>query len=498
MSFASRLGSAALAGVLGVLALAPGGPAWLAWGALVPLFLALRDARGGTTVALAVAYAVVLGLGGLTPWLSRAAAAYFDLDRGHAVAYTLAFLVPVFAAHGTLLGLLLLGRPRRVGPADVVWCGAAWASWDALRTAVFPRFPGAVLGLSQHATVPVLQVASACGLAGISFVVAAFNAGVASMLPGGTAPRRARALAAATGVAIAVGAGAWGARRVAVEGMAGSAPGPRIAAVDVDAARAADGTLDRYVAASEGAVAAAPALLVWPESALTTDPEHDRAAWATLNRFVDAHATPLLAGGPGSVRRGAAGLAHFNAAHLLTPAHGMRSYHKRGLVPFAERWPALLGAPPSGVESLDAGDEATVFGTGDGAFGVLICFEITDGAAARALVRRGARFIVNLTNDAWFPAAAPHLPWAAVRAVETGLPVVRAANAGVSAVFDRFGREVAVSRPAGAPAVLTAGVPPGAPSLYARSGDVFLVACLAVVLAGLIGAVVRRRAARSP
>jgi apolipoprotein N-acyltransferase len=140
------------------------------------------------------------------------------------------------------------------------------------------------------------------------------------------------------------------------------------------------------------------------------------------------------------------------------------------------------------MPSLEAGREATVFQLDDTAFGVLICFEITDAVGARALARGGARFIVNITNDVWFAGSArpPHLPWAAVRAVESGLPVVRAANAGPSAVFDPFGRQLAAGMPSGAPSVLTARVPPARPTLYTRGGDALLVASLAAVLAGVV------------
>jgi apolipoprotein N-acyltransferase len=116
---------------------------------------------------------------------------------------------------------------------------------------------------------------------------------------------------------------------------------------------------------------------------------------------------------------------------------------------------------------------------------VLICFEITDARDASTLARQGAHFIVNPTNDVWFSGLAPHVPWAAVRAVETGVPVVRAANAGVSAVFDRFGRRLAMSD-ATAPALLASTVPAGQPTLYTRGGNFFLGACVATVIVGAI------------
>ena len=481
-----RLTCAVLAAVASVLALSVAPLAWIAWGALVPLFVALDRAPRRVTLAVATVYALVLGVGSVGPWLIGAVAAYFEIGVGRAVAYTLPSLAAVSAAHGVVLGALLLARPRRVGVWDVLWCGALWSCWEAVRTFVFPYYPAAVLALSQDATLPVLQIASVCGIAGVTFILVACNVGLASLLQRSPGAGAGPVAAVLTGVGLALGASGWGMLRLSTAPPA--RPGPEVVAVDVDATNEAASTLERYLAASEEAAAARPRLLIWPESALTMDIEHDRAAWAVLDRFIEAHETPLLTGGPGVLRRSGRDLARFNSAHLLIPDHGMRSYHKRGLVPFAERWPALLGSPPAGLASLDAGNDATVFHLGDDAFGVLICFEITDGAAARALVRNGAHFIVNLTNDAWFAAGAPHRPWAQVRAVETGLPVLRAANAGSSALFDGFGRELGNSSPGAGPTFLAAQLPDGAPTPYARAGDVFLVVCFAALLAGLLNA----------
>ena len=458
----------------------------------MPFFVALGGATWRATIAVAVVYTLTFSLGGLEPWFARSTSAYFRIPLARMLELTAPPLALLAVAHGTLLGALLLARPRRAGPRQVLWCAALWAGWEYVRTLVFPYYPAAVLGLSQHATVAVLQLASLTGVAGVSFVLLACNVGLASLIAPSGAHGRARAAAAATGIAAAAVTIAWGTMRIA--GGMETSSGPRVAAVDVNARERSTSTLARYLAASEDAASTRPALLVWPESALITDLEHDPSAWTVLTRFVAEHGTPLLAGGPGAARSARRGVAHFNSAHLITPGHGMRSYHKRRLVPLAERWSSLLGSPPPELASLEAGEEATVFSLGDTAFGVLICFEITDAAGARALARGGARFIVNMTNDAWFIGSArpPHLPWAAVRAVETGLPVVRASNAGPSAVFDRFGRPVASSRPADGPAVLTAHVPAAAPTLYARTGDVFLGLCVATVLAGLAHAMFRR------
>jgi apolipoprotein N-acyltransferase len=326
----------------------------------------------------------------------------------------------------------------------------------------------------------------------VSFVVVAFNVGVASLSAAAPVPRR--VLAASAGLVALAATLGFGTLRLA-RAPEPSSPGPRVVTVDLDARTAEESSLDRYLAVSAGITDAA--LIVWPESELTSDPEHDRGTFAALRGLVDARDIPLLTGGPGVARGHAREPVRYNSAHLLRPGQGLASYHKRNLVPLAESWPARLsfmGSPPPDLAGLSAGTEATVFPLGESAFGVLICFEITDAEGARTLAQRGARFIVNLTNDAWFATAGrpPHLPWAAVRAVESGLPVMRAANAGPSAVFDRFGREVAARRGAG---LFAAAVPPPGQTLYVRGGHAFLDACAAIVAGGI--ALALRRARRA-
>jgi apolipoprotein N-acyltransferase len=292
-------------------------------------------------------------------------------------------------------------------------------------------------------------------------------------------------IALATGLAIAISAAGFGALRLAAVPPGEAGTGIELGLVDVGVTAASARSLDAYLAASRRG-GSSPSALVWPESALPTDIERDRAAWGEIARFLDATGATLIAGGPGSSLRADGQLARFNSVHVLRPAQGLRSSHKRRLVPFAERWPALLGAPPAAVGELAAGGELSVLDMGGRLFGVLICFEITDGQGARTLARDGAAFILNPTNDAWFTGAAPHFPWAVIRAVESGVPVVRAANAGVSAVIDRYGRALGGDTRGGPASLAVVTVPDGHPTPYARTGNAFLVGCGAIVLVGVI------------
>jgi apolipoprotein N-acyltransferase len=316
----------------------------------------------------------------------------------------------------------------------------------------------------------------------VTFTVVAVNAAVAACLRS-VGGRRWAGLA--TGLAIAAVVVGGGQLRL-TRADARPAAGPEILAIDVQALTPAAGSLERYLAASRNAVGPGLSLVVWPESALTADVERDRVLWGELTRFVGAVGVPLLAGGPGFALRERR-LVEFNSMHLVRPPGALESYHKRHPVPIAERWPAVLGTPPADLSSIEAGDRQPLFTLDDTAFGVLICFEITDATGARALANANARFIVNATNDAWFTTSEepPHLEWAAVRAVETGLPILRAANAGPTALFDRYGRQIAKSQPTTDGATLRTKIPHGEPTPYATLGNTFQAGCALVILLGV-------------
>jgi apolipoprotein N-acyltransferase len=121
----------------------------------------------------------------------------------------------------------------------------------------------------------------------------------------------------------------------------------------------------------------------------------------------------------------------------------------------------------------------------------LICYEaVFPGDVASRDDRPG--WIVNLTNDGWFGISTgpyQHLQQARLRAIEEGLPLVRAANTGISAVVDPLGRIVA-RLGLGVEGVLDSSLPSAiAPTIYSRSGDI----PVAIMIAASLIFVVRRR-----
>ncbi|HJQ58734.1 MAG TPA: apolipoprotein N-acyltransferase [Vineibacter sp.] len=237
--------------------------------------------------------------------------------------------------------------------------------------------------------------------------------------------------------------------------------------------------------------------VIWPETAvpflLAQSPDYLRA--------VAAAAPPqgyLLVGAPrGAMTREEAQIASpgnsqpvWNSLHVLDAAGSIRAtYDKVHLVPLGEYLPlrryfAIL-ADTIGRGSFEAGrGHRTIRLPGLPPVAVIICYEtIFPGAVVDAADRPA--WILNVTNDSWFGASSgpyQHLVSARLRAVEEGLPLVRVANTGISAVIDRFGRVETQLGMEKTGVIDHSLPPPGAPTFYARIGDSALLLVLLALL----------------
>jgi apolipoprotein N-acyltransferase len=173
------------------------------------------------------------------------------------------------------------------------------------------------------------------------------------------------------------------------------------------------------------------------------------------------------------------------------------------LVPFGEYVPlaGLLGWVRGWAEFISEfgeGDTQTVFPLPGAPFGTVICYEIIFPELFRGFVVHGARFMANITNDAWFGETSgpwQHLGTLPLRAVEHRVAIARAANTGVSAFVDPTGRTAPIL-PLLERGVLHHRIPLRArTTLYTRLGDWLVWACAGLAAVGAGRAVLRRSSA---
>lgn len=479
-------------GALGALAF-PATDWWLlAWGWLAPALVsgvtrppraALRDGWLAGTVFYVV----------LLRWLD------YTFLHYSAIPWPVTWLpIAALAAYCGLYVGLVAGATAwlapRLGPGPALALAPAWwVTGEWLRGHLMGGFPWGLLGYSQHGQLAVIQVAELGGVYAVSLVIVAVNAGIAGLLALG--PRRAwpGAAAAALLLAATLGFGAHALARPASSTAAGldvAVIQPSIEqTIKWDPARHAQ-IMDIYERLTREAAATRPAIVLWPETATTIFLRGDPDLLERLRRLSAEVETPILVG---SIDRREGPRGQFlNSAFFLT-GQGIRGkYDKIHLVPFGEYVPlaSLLGFVKGWAEFISEfgeGDTQTVFPLPGAPFGTVICYEIIFPELFRGFVTRGASFMANITNDAWFGETSgpwQHLGTLPLRAVEQRVAIARAANTGISAFVEPTGR-IAATLPLMARGSLHRRIPlRDALTLYGRLGDWLVVACAAAGVAG--------------
>lgn len=252
--------------------------------------------------------------------------------------------------------------------------------------------------------------------------------------------------------------------------------------------------LEIYERLTADAARGGATLVVWPESAVSFRADTDLQYRAHLQDLARRLAVDLVIG----TVSGAPGGGYNNSDALVRPDLGLTAIQaKRQLVPFGEYLPLrfLFGKVPAIAwemgEDFKPGRTEVVMHARGAAVGALVCFEGVFPKLATSLAAHGANVLVNTTNDSWFgwsAGPAQHLQHTILRAAETGRPLLRAANTGISAIVDRNG-QVLGELPLGERGVLTAALVPGtALPPGAAAGGAVAWACAIVAFAALVAA----------
>ena len=460
----------------------------LAWFAFLPLFAA----AAGASPRLSCRLGFVAGLtayAGLLYWLNIVMISY---GRLHWTVSGTLYLV--LAGYLALYPALAMGLARRAEEAGVpALCSfpVLWVAGEFLRSYLFTGFPWALLGYSQYRTLPLIQICDLTGVYGVSFLIAFANAvfyRIWVWLREKDAPYPVRGLTALLLLLAATLGYGFSALNKPDKG-----PLQRVLLVQGNIAQDVkwdpafqEATLATYERLTRKASPPAGTLVIWPESALPFYLQSEPASAARVQALAVELKSSLLTGSPAFEKAG--GLTRYlNSAFLIAPTGEIQGRSdKLHLVPFGEYVPLAALLPfveklVAGVGDFSPGRGATPLKTAGGKIGVLICFEGIFPEVARAYVRAGAGLLVNITNDAWFgDSSAPyqHLCMTVLRAVENRVPLVRAANTGISSVIDGKGHIHGMT-PLFEEATLSAEVRRGeGGSFYGRHGDLFALACL--------------------
>ena len=511
---------ALMAGALSALAMAPFN-AWPVLFVAFPVMVWLIDGAGAGRLRGVPAAAMTgwwFGLGYFVPglyWLG-----YAFLVDASTFAWLMPFAIlglPAYLALFTAFGFALARLIWTKDFSRVIALAAALTVSEWLRGHALTGFPWNAFGYALTEPLALAQTASLIGLWGLTFLSVAIFASPAVLIDGTSRGRKPWILPA-TALLVLAAMGIFGAVRLGLQ------PTTNVANVKLRIMQpnlqqdvrfnysAKAEVMRKYLTLSDRASGPQSTgvrdagILIWPESAFPFFLTREADAMAQIAELLPK-GTILITG---SVRApdlppGAKITRAYNSIYAIDHDGSVLSvYDKLHLVPFGEFLPFQDWMEKLGFVQLTKVQGGFIEGARRRNMEIpnapptlpLICYEAIFPGIVVSGEDRPA-WIINLTNDGWFGISTgpyQHLQQARLRAIEEGLPLVRAANTGISAVIDPLGRIVA-SLGLGLEGVLDSSLPSAIPpTIYARTGD---IPAALIVAAALIFSMRRRSAKRT-
>ncbi len=501
-----------LSGILLVLIFPNFNLSFLAWIALVPLFLAL----GGRNLKESFNLGFLTGLTSFMGILYWIAPTIMSSGESKLLAFiSLLLLSSYLAVYYGIFCLICRYMSLRVTQYTfgLFFAPALWVSVELLRAYLFSGFPWALLGYSQWNFTPMIQISEFTGVYGVSFLVVMVNG---SLTQAGLSLGFARGekvlsktkllrnvLPLALSVLVVVSCLAYGLIIVSKESLGRSQNFPgeksmtKVALLqgNIDQYMKWDKKYERLIKDTYGelvdmASKENPQLIIWPETALPGYLKRERQLQEWVEKVVGQTNAYHIIGSP-EYRGGA----YYNAAFLISPkGEILAEYDKIHLVPFGEIVPfrpilSLFVGVLNELGDFSPSRERKLLKTPFGNFAVLICWEGIFPHLVRKFVKDGADYLANITNDAWFlKTAAPfqHFIVSVFRAVENRVCVVRVANTGVSGFIDQYGRIINRTEIFKKDYLTSSVSRKIHQTFYTRYGDIFAYLCVALSISFII------------
>lgn len=420
----------------------------------------------------------------------------------------LPLLLALFPAFGLWLAYYAAGR-RPAG--FILFAPFGWLIGEFLRGHLLTGFPWNQVGAIWGAWPATMQLAAFIGEPGLGLITMLAAGGMTLALLPALAPRlRLLALLLPVGFAVSLGLGSLRMPAAAVDGV----DDVRLRLVQPSVPQTTKWRddlrqqhLQDHVALSLKPAAIPPTHIIWPETALPYLLDEEGPLREGLSRLLPAKSGALITGAPRRMFDAKGQMVLFNSVFAIDGMGSLAGvYDKLHLVPFGEYLPFRSILKPLGLDALAAG--SIDFSAGSAATPlafpglpparVLVCYEAIFADEIRDGVSSRPGLLLNVTNDGWFGRSSgpyQHLASARFRAVEQGLPLVRAANNGISAIVDPYGR-ITASLGLDEIGIVDGTLPKALPDdpPYARIGDLPLLA-LAILLL-IFGFVTERRTTR--
>lgn len=492
----SRLsaGLPVLSGILLVLCQPPVSFFPLAFVALIPLLYAMEKYTYRHLFIPGFITGIVTYLG-LIYWVVVAMNTYGGIDIFTSIVILVLFVL-YLALYTGLFTITIGALNRRLSIPVYITAPAVWVLLEYIRGIALSGFPWSFLAHSQHNFSTFIQVASIAGTYFISFLIAATNCLILSVVL-----KKSISKIYITVVCFMVTAtiifGVTRLQEVHQTNLTTAIVQGNIRQ-DVkwdDAFKIKTIQIYYYNTIRQGRNLD---LVVWPETALPLVFNEEIYVNQVIKTVPPIVNSTLLFGTIWKDRHGRL----YNSSYVLGKNGDVSGiYNKAHLVPFGEYTPLVrylpflqkLTAQGAGFAS---GDGHEPIATSVGKAGILICYEGVFPYITNETVRNGAQFLVNLTNDAWYErtsAAFQHLAFYVFRAVETDRYVLRAANTGISAIIDPRGR-ITSRTPIFEELVLkgTFALRDGI-TFYVRYGDYFIFILFIFLAAAIIVQLIRKK-----
>ena len=451
-----------------------------AWIGLIPLFFALEKKSLSKTFLLAyftgvifyvltiywIAYVTILGLILLVLYL----AIYFGV---------FGVCVSVFSKDSSFLRSSFL-------------ISSSWIVLEFLRSRLLTGFGWVSLGYSQYKNLAIIQIADFGGVFAVSFLIILGNLLIKQVIKG-VRNRQIyfrKIIIPFLCIIFSVGYGliklgqTTEAGKLRVSVIQGNIPQEIKWSADSKLA-----ILDKYIDLSREASLDSPDIIIWPEASFPGSLDDNRLFNKVLS-LATRLKTHLLVGIVSCEKE-----VFYNSTILVSnKGKKLKRYDKLHLVPFGEfiplknLFPFLSSIVPIG--DFTSGRDYTIFSLGKNnkklKFSTLICFEDVFPELSRAFVKKGAGFLINMTNDAWFKqSSAPyqHLQASVFRAVENRKFLIRAANTGVSCFINSYGEIISKVSNRRGKDIFISGYKTedveinNIETLYTKFGDIFVLCC---------------------